>query len=119
MGYVIIKQGDELKTGDTGPSLTIQCIKENDNPEDLSSINEVSVFITEADESTLKVDDNTGGNVSVSDAASGEVTYDWQSGDTDNPGTYRGEVEVDFTSGETKTFPSAGTFKVYIEEGLN
>lgn len=118
MGYVLIKQGQDMKTGDQEPDLVLRLRKENNNPEDLSSINEVSVYIAETGVDTLTVDDNTAGNVTVSDAASGEVTYSWAAGDTDNHGTYVGEVEVEFTSGESKTFPSSGTFNIYVEEAL-
>ena len=118
MAYVIIQQGENMKTGDQEPNLVLRLFKKNNNPEDLSSINDVSVYIAETGFDQLTVDDNTAGAVSVSDADSGEVTYEWQAGDTDNPGTYVGEVGVEFTSGETKTFPSSGTFNIYVEEAL-
>lgn len=118
MGYVLIKQGQDMKVGDQEPDLVLRLRKENNNPEDLSSINDVSVYLAETGVDELTVDSNTSGDVSVSDATSGEVTYAWQAGDTESPGTYVGEVEVEFTSGETKTFPSSGTFSVYIEEAL-
>jgi hypothetical protein len=118
MAYVLIKNGGHMKTGDQEPDLVLRLRKENHNPEDLTSINDVSVQIAETGIDELTVDDNTSGNVAVSEADFGEVTYSWDAGDTEKPGTYKGEVEVEFTSGETKTFPSSGTFKLYIEEAL-
>lgn len=118
MAYVEIKQGENIKSGDQKPELVLRLKKENHNPEDLSSINEVSVYIGEADFDELTVDDNTTGNVDITDDTNGEVTYSWASGETDTKGTYIGEVEVEFASGETKTFPSRGNFTIYINEGL-
>lgn len=119
MGYVLINKGENIKTGDQQPKLVLRLRQKNDNPEDLSSVDTVSLYIGEPSSDELTVDDDTTGNVSVSNDINGEVTYEWQSGDTDRAGTYIGEVEVTFTSGETKTFPSRGTFTIYINEGLN
>lgn len=119
MTRVEIVSGEHLKTGDTEPDLVVKLIKDNDNPKDLSSGSPtVSVYIAEANENTLVVDDDTTGNVSISDANTGEITYSWQAGDTDTPGTYEAEVEVD-ESGDVSTYPNRGTFKLFIEEGLN
>lgn len=119
MGYILIKQGEDMKTGDQEPDLVLRLRKENNNPEDLSSINDVSVYLAETNMDELVVDDDTSGNVRVSDATNGEVTYEWAANDTESAGTYVGEVEVEFTTGETKTFPSSGTFSIYVEETLN
>ncbi len=121
MAYVIIRQGEHMKTGDQEPDLVLQLYKENNNPEDLSSVNVVSLHMTEENYDGLIVDeDSSGTDAPVSyDEQNGKVTYEWQASDTNGPGTYVGEVEVEFSSGETKTFPSSGTFNVYVEEALN
>lgn len=119
MTRVAIESGDHLKTGDTEPDLVATLYKDNDNPYDLSEGSPAVEFaLAEANESTLVVDDDTSGNVSISDGANGEVSYSWQSGDTDSKGTYEGEFRV--TDGTDSTsFPNRGTFMVHIEEGLN
>jgi hypothetical protein len=119
MTRVEIVSGETLKTGDTEPDLEVQLIKDNQNPKDLSVDNPtVSVFIVEANEDTLVVDDDTDGNVSVTNDTSGKVSYSWQAGDTDSPGTYECEVQV-VDGTDVSTYPNRGTFKVHIEEGLN
>jgi hypothetical protein len=119
MTRVNVTRGEKLKTGDTEPDLTVQLIKDNDNPKDLSTGSpEVTFLLGQEAETELLVDDNTTGNVSITDAANGEVSYSWQSGDTDTSGTYIGEVRVSDGSGES-TYPNNGTFNIYIEEGLN
>lgn len=119
MTRVDIKSGDTLKTGDTEPDLVVTLYKDNGNPYDLSTGSPTVEFaLAEANEDTLVVDDDTTGNVILSDAANGEVTYSWQSGDTSTKGTYEGEFRVDDADGIT-SFPNRGTFKVHIEEGLN
>jgi hypothetical protein len=119
MTRVTIRSGDRLKTGDTEPDLVVQLRKDNDNPKDLSTGNPtVSFALTEANENTLVVDDDTTGNVTISNATNGEITYSWQAGDTDVAGTYEGEIEVDDDAG-VSSYPNRGTFKVHIEEGLN
>jgi len=119
MTRVNIKSGDTLKTGDTEPDLVVTLYKDNGNPYDLSSGSPtVSFALAETNESTLVVDDDTNGAVNITDAANGEVSYSWQSGDTDTKGTYEGEFQIDDSSGIT-SFPNRGTFAVHIEEGLN
>lgn len=119
MTRVNIISGDRLKTGDTEPDLEVQLRKDNDNPKDLSVDNPtVSFFITEANENTLVVDDDTTGNVSITNGTNGRVEYSWQAGDTDTAGTYECEVQVEDDVGMS-TYPNRGTFKIHIEEGLN
>lgn len=48
----------------------------------------------------------------------GDVSYDWEVGDTDIPGGYRAEWEVTFTDGTVETFPNAGNVRVAIIEHL-
>lgn len=119
MTRVDIKSGEYLKTDDTEPDLVVQLLKDNNNPKDLSNGSpEVTVLIGQEQENTLTVDDDTTGNVTIEDAANGEISYSWQSDDTSSKGTYIGEVRVSDTGG-TVTFPNSGTFTVYIEEALN
>lgn len=119
MTRVHIQSGDHLKTGDTEPDLVVTLIKDNDNPKDLSSGSpEVNFYLSEPNEDGLEVDDSTAGNVSISDGANGEVTYSWQSGDTDRSGRFNAEFEV-VDGSDQSTYPNAGTFKIQITEGLN
>lgn len=119
MTRVSIKSGERLKTGDTEPNLVVQLYKDNGNPKDLSTGSpEISFFLGQEAEDSLTVDDDTSGNVEISDASNGEVEYSWQSGDTASHGTYIGEIRVSDTDG-VSTFPNRGRFNIYIEEALN
>jgi hypothetical protein len=64
----------------------------------------------QADTKRIKINRGT---ATISNAANGEVTYQWQAGDTDTSGIYDAEVEVTWSDGDPETFPSgpsAGTF---------
>jgi len=121
MTRVSIESGDHLKTGDTEPDLVVTLYKDNDNPIDLSTGSPTVEFaLAEANERDLVVDDDTSGNVSISDAENGEVSYSWQSSDTSSHGTYEGEFRVSKNAGSDVTsFPNSDNFQIYIEEGLN
>lgn len=47
-------------------------------------------------------------------AGDGEVSYAWQEGDTDVPGTYLAEWEVTFSDDTIRTFPSNGYSKIKV-----
>lgn len=53
-------------------------------------------------------------NAAATFTEAGVVTYEWAAGDTDRPGTYEGEVVVDWDDGTRQTFPSQGTFTVVV-----
>jgi hypothetical protein len=119
MTRVNIKSGDQLKTGDTEPDLVAELYKDNGNPKDLSSGSPTVEFaLVEVNEDNTVIDDDTSGRVSITDAPNGEVTYQWQDGDTDKKGTYEGEFRV-VDGAQNESFPNRGTFNIHIEEGLN
>lgn len=115
-------QGYKLKTGDTGPDLRVQLIKDNGVPRDISSVNEVQLVLEEANSTTEVVNDNTGGNVTIGggsgNGSNGYLEYSWQPSDTDTARTLVGEVKVEPSANEQESYPNDGTFEVYVEEGL-
>ena len=42
------------------------------------------------------------------------MKYVWQTGDTDTAGTFQGEFEVTYTSGEIETFPNDGYIGIEV-----
>ena len=52
------------------------------------------------------------------DAAAGEVSYDWQVGDTDTAGTFQDEWEHTDSSGLPRTFPVRRNDRVIITGDL-
>lgn len=117
MTRVNVRDGDKLKTDDTEPNLSVDLVKNNGVPQVLTGY-EVNFQMREAGGDTLVVDDNTTGNVSITDADLGKVLYDWQPADTGTSGTYECEFTIDDGSGSVLTFPNQGFFTVQIEEGL-
>jgi len=57
-------------------------------------------------------------NDQVGAETTGDVSYDWESGDTDIPGGYYAEWEVTFSDDTVETFPDANHVRVAIIEHL-
>ena len=56
--------------------------------------------------------------VTVSDAANGEVTYEWDPADTDTVGTYEAEVEIEWPGGGVETVPNDGYFEIKVTDDI-
>lgn len=54
----------------------------------------------------------------VTTAASGLAEYRWTSGDTDTPGVYEGEFEIEWTSGVYETHPNNGYIQITITDDI-
>jgi hypothetical protein len=57
--------------------------------------------------------------MTIVDEENGVVRYDWQSGDTDTPGTYYVEFEVTYQDLSVETFPNNTNETVLIIPQLN
>jgi len=55
---------------------------------------------------------------SVIDAATGAVSYQWLSGDTNDVGLYNAIFEVDWDGSIFQSFPADGYLKIEIQEDL-
>jgi len=117
MTRVNVNDGDRLKVDDTEPNLSVELVKSNSVPKTLTGY-DVSFKMREAGGDTLTVDDDTTGNVTVTDEDLGYVEYDWQPADTATSGTYECLFKIDDGSGSVISFPNQGFFTVQIEEGL-
>lgn len=55
----------------------------------------------------------------VVDADDGRVRYDWQDGDTAEPGRYQAEFEVHYVNDSgVETFPNTGYLSVAVTEDI-
>ena len=63
---------------------------------------------------TVKVN----GSATVLDDDAGRVRYAWQTGDTDTPGTFQVEFEVEYSTGEIETFPNDGFLAIEIIDDI-
>jgi len=107
-----------IKQGDTSPAIEYQLQDGDGNAIDLTGYNDVEFHFKKAGNSQVKVNDNTNGNVTVTDAANGKVKYDWQSGDTDEAGDHIAEWEVEYSDGTEETFPNRRNIDVQVEEQI-
>lgn len=67
----------------------------------------------------MKLQDGTtaiSGSATVSNGATGEVTYSWGASDTATPGTYIAEWSVTWDTGITQTFPTDRVFTVLVRD---
>ena len=100
-----------MKAGDTTPAVEAELTDANDNAVDLSEVDTMSFELRDrfGDEVFSKSAD-------VVDDLGGEVEYNWDDGDTDEPGDYRGQFVVTFENGEDQlTVPTREWIDVFIE----
>lgn len=84
-------------------------------PVDLSTgVNAVTFSMRAVGSSELTVDSAT---TTITDAAGGTVRYDWNSADTAEPGTYLAQFVVEYTGGQTETFPNHRDLNILIRDG--
>ena len=103
-----------IKKGDTSPSIQSILKDSAGVAVDLSGAT-VRVHMKAVGASTLKVDEA----MTVVNAASGIVRYDWSSSDTDTAGTYYVEFEVTKADNSVETFPNNGNAAVVITKSLD
>jgi len=114
----------EIKRGDTAPAFEKSLNDDLGQPVNLSNFTEpessmeVDFHMRDVDYNTI-IDDDTTGNVSVDAAVSGDVSYQWQSGDTDTLGSYKAEFVVTYSDGTTQSFPTRGMYDVEVTEDID
>lgn len=102
-----------IKQSDTSPSIqaTLQ-----DSDGNAVNINGASVrFHMKAVGGAVVIDQP----MTIVNAAGGIVRYDWQTGDTDTPGTYYVEFEVTYSDNTIETFPNNTNETVLVIPQLN
>lgn len=108
-----------IKEGDQSPAIKYQLQDDSGNAVDIQGYNDVRFLMKSTSSgSSLKVDDNTSGNVTVTDAANGKVKYEWQSSDTDTADNYKAEWEVEYSSGDKETFPNHDYIDIHVQRDL-
>ena len=103
-----------IKKGDTSPSIQSTLKDSAGVAVDLSGAT-VKIHMKAIGASTLKVDEA----MTVVNATSGIVRYDWSSSDTDTSGTYYVEFEVTKADNSVETFPNNGNATVVITKSLD
>lgn len=97
-----------IKSEDTLPPIQAT-LELNGVPVNLSGCT-VRFIMTDKASGTVKVD----ATATVVNSATGVVRYDWIQADTDTPGTYNGEFEMQDGSGHFETFPNTKHIQIKI-----
>lgn len=105
-----------IKEGDRNPSLTATLVDEAELPLDLSAAVAVKFFMILPQSSTPKI---SGAAASIVSAQDGTIEYAWQAGDTDTPGDYDAEFEVEWADGTKTTFPNFRFLKIRILKSID
>lgn len=90
-----------IKSDDQLPEIQAVLKDDNDSIVNLSGAT-VRFIMTSKTDGSVKVDKPA----TVVTAAAGLVKYSWAATDTDTPGKYNGEFEVEFGDGRLETFPN-------------
>ncbi len=102
-----------MKQGDLEPSLFATIVDSPGVPAPLATASTIQLRFATATLVELWVRD-----VDVDDADAGEVSYTWQDGDTDTPGTYYAEFVVDWSGSRLQTYPPRGYLVIVIAPKL-
>src|SRR5690625_3541442 len=99
----------EIKQGNTVPAFEAQLFGP---PPDKAPINLQGATVE------FRFGRGQGGPCQIVDAANGRVRYEWQEGDTNDPGAWNGEFVVTFISGHVQRVPSGGYVAVRITRAV-
>jgi hypothetical protein len=102
-----------LYTGDLEPPLTVTLSA--DDPVDVTSATAVRIIGTRDGGATEAFSRSPSSTAIVGDTT--VVTMDWQAGDTDDPGTIRIEVEVEWPGVRPETFRPSGGVQIRPDFG--
>ena len=105
-----------IKQNDTSPALTSQ-LRDSNVPINLSGFQSVS-FRMEDKFQRVVIDDDTSGNVIVTDPENGIVEYQFDESETTQVGRYNAEWVVQFDDGSVETFPSTNYITIEIVEEI-
>lgn len=94
----------ELKRDDLQPYYFVQVRDGNDDPVDITG---ATIYCTMRSENGFKEINRQTAGITITDAVDGAFQYAWQSGDTDTPGLYDIEFEIDPPAGGKFTVPAS------------
>lgn len=99
-----------IKKGDTNPALKARLKDVNGRNVDITGSN-VDFHMRPEGENEKKIQ----AVATITNAQNGEVEYDWEVGDTDDPGRYEAEFQVNYSNGDVETFPNDGYIIIKID----
>jgi len=105
-----------IKRNDLLPILEAILRDANENPVDLTDATGVVFHMREEAGAAMKITD---GLAAIgSNPAAGQVSYAWQTDETDTSGIFLAEFEVTWTGGKIQTYPSKGYISVEVVDDL-
>ena len=106
-----------IKEGNVRPALETKLIGQDGDPVDLTG-SSVRFQMKEVGGDSTLVDNDA----NIVDATEAIVSYVWERGDTDDPGTYIAEFQVDYDGSTTfevdEEFPNSEYITIEIEETI-
>lgn len=109
----------QIKNGDTAPAYVVDL-------QDDSDTTPTPINLTPATSVTFKMRlTGTTGTpainqpMTITTPTTGRCTYQWDPGDTDEPGTYDVEFEILWNDGTTETVPNNGYLTITITDDLD
>ena len=105
-----------LRQNTTTPVLSQSITDANGNAVNLTGA--TVTFVMRALTSNTPVVSNSS-HVTITNAAAGQVTYNWQAADTGMPGIYQAEFQVTLSGGGTYAYPNDGYLEISIEQNLS
>jgi len=105
----------QMKSGDTLPNLELEALSSSGWKANLSDAKKVNFHMTNAETGDVIVNRKA----YIRSFGNALLTHDWDSGDTDVPGWYFGEFEVEWKDGDITSYPTTGHINIRIEEEIN
>lgn len=110
-GGPMVTQTVCMKVGDRRPVLRVQLGLHGDGSNPLAGAVGVRFVMKSAKTNATKVD----AAATIESLSEKIVAYEWQAGDTGQPGRFFGHFVVDYGSGVTGSFPSCGHIEIHVE----
>jgi hypothetical protein len=108
-----------IKEGDSAPNLRITCIDEDGAVIPLDAAVGVKFFLLNPGDDAPKID-GAAADI-IAPVANGQVEFNWADNgdDTDEPGDYDAEFEIEWSDGTFTTFPNFRMLRVKIGRSID
>lgn len=106
-----------IKEGDRDPDLIVTAIDQDGEVVPLDAAVAVKFFMYDPGSADPKID-GVAANI-LAPPADGKMEYEWAANDTDTPGGYDGEFEVEWSDGNKTTFPNFRMLRIKIGRSID
>jgi hypothetical protein len=108
----------EIRRGDTAPIYSVTLKDRTGTPVDLTSATNIQFVMRLASAASNSTPHVTAAMTKATQSGGtiGQVSYDWQTGDTNLAGSFLAEHVVTWGSGKKQTFPTAGGVTITVHD---